>query len=430
VLVFAWLWWKGVSPLRPNVDLMRELGASFGPYMFGDKPWRLVTANYLHFGFGHLLTNLLCLWGLGQFAEEFYDKRDYLLLYTFGGVSGALLSAYMNPLTVGAGASGAIFGIAGALLATLRWGNFHIDPEARKQAYKGVLKFAGLNLILGFALSTIGNIDNYGHMGGLIGGLVAGAVLSRRLGWSPEAVRYRTIAWIVLIAAFTLVYMAARKSRNFIPPFYAIEQDLQAQRYDAAIPKLQRFTQQYPDIYDGHILLGKALSAKQEYSAAARAYDRAADVLPNSPQPLLMKAAAHRAANEPLQAEATLRRVVALAPKSAEAHALLGNMLAEEKKFAEAELELKKTIELNPKSGGQVWLALGNVQLQLKKPSEAKESLEKALTAGADEAVVLKGMIQASEQLRDSEGLKKYKKRFEDLERQRAEDAKKAMVYM
>jgi tetratricopeptide (TPR) repeat protein len=320
--------------------------------------------------------------------------------------------------------------LAGALLATLRWGNFHIDPEARKQAYRGVLKFAGLNLILGFALSIVGSIDNYGHMGGLIAGLIAGAVLSRRLGWSPEAVRYRTIAWIVLIATLTMVYTSARKSRSFIPPFYAIEQDLQAQRYDAAIPKLQRFTQQYPDIYEGHILLGKALSAKQEYSAAARAYDRAADVLPNSPQPLLMKAAAHRAAGELLQAEATLRRLVSLVPQSAEAHALLGNMLADEKKFAEAELELKKTVELNPRSGGQVWLALGNVQLQLKKPSEAKESLEKALTAGADEAVVLKGMIQASEQLRDSEGLKKYKKRFEDLERQRAEDAKKAMVYM
>ena len=399
VLVFAWLWWKGVSPTHPNVDRMRELGASFGPYVFGDKPWRLVTANYLHFGFGHILTNLVCLWGLGRFAEEFYDWRDYFLLYTFGGVSGSLLSAYMNPLTVGAGASGAIFGIAGALLTTLRWGNFYIDPQARKEAYKGVLKFAGLNLILGFALSIVGSIDNYGHMGGLIGGLICGAVLSRHLGPAAKAVRYRTIAWIVLIAMFTGVYMAARQSRSFIPPFYSIEQDMQQVRYDAAIVKLKAFTQRYPDIYEGYVLLGRALAAKQQFSAAAQAYGRAADVLPNAAQPLLLKANAHQAANELPQAEATFRRVVAIAPQSAEAHALLGGILFEQRKFAEAEASLMKANELSNKRSPQVWIALGDVHLELKKADEALKDFQQAQTLQGNSVPVLQGLVRANQML-------------------------------
>jgi rhomboid protease GluP len=424
VLVFAWMWWKGVSPVHPSVDRMRELGASFGPYVFGDKPWRLVTANYLHFGFGHILTNLLCLWGLGQFAEEFYDWRDYFLLYTFGGVSGTLLSAYMSPLTVGAGASGAIFGIAGALLATLRWGNFQIDPQARKEAYKGVLKFAGLNLILGFALSIALPVGNFAHMGGLIGGLIAGAVLSRHLGPSAQAVRYRTIAWVALIAMFAGAYMAARHSRSFVPAFYAAEQDLQAQRNDAAIAKLNAFTQKYSDIYEGYLLLGEALKRNKDFSAAAQVYGRAADVLPNAPQPLLLKVAAHRAAGEPLQAEATARRLVATAPKEPIAHEMLAQVLIAQKKFAEAERELLTTIRLARIRSPRLWLELGSVQLELGKSKEARENFQQARAAGADEAVALQGMIRASQQLRDGRAVEKYTKWLLELQQNREHEEK------
>jgi membrane associated rhomboid family serine protease/Flp pilus assembly protein TadD len=399
IAVFLWTWWQGVSPSAPNIDRMRELGASFGPYVFSDRPWRLVTSNYLHFGYVHILTNLVCLWGLGRFAEEFYDWRDYFLLYTFGGVSGSLLSVYMHPFAVGAGASGAIFGIAGALLATLRWGNFYLDPQARRVAYAGVLKFAGLNLVLGFVLSIVGNVDNYGHMGGLIAGLLAGAVLSRRLGPSAAARRYRAIAWVALIVLFTTVYMAARGSRGFIPPIYYAERDLQAQRYDAVIAKMNGFTRQYPQFYEGHLLLGRALSGKQEHAAAAQAYGKAADAAPQLPQPLLLKAAAHRAAHEPLQAEATFRRLVALAPRTAEFHALLGGMLADEGKLAEAESELKQANELSNFGNPQVWISLANLHLAMGQPAPAIKEFAAARAKGGDAVAILQGLIRANQML-------------------------------
>jgi membrane associated rhomboid family serine protease len=194
VLVFLMMVTHGVSFTSPNIYQLVQWGADYGPYTFGHQQmWRLLTSNYLHIGIVHLLVNMWCLWGLGRLAEVFYGSADFALAYVLSGVSGSILSIMLKPLGVSAGASGAIFGIAGLMLTTLKWGNVPLPPENKNAIYKGVLQFAGINLFFG---AVAPGVDNLAHMGGFVSGLLVGAVMGKHLDESPESTAYRRKAWL------------------------------------------------------------------------------------------------------------------------------------------------------------------------------------------------------------------------------------------
>ena len=206
--VFVYMLAMGVPQGHPTGAQGLRFGADFGPLTLTSQPWRLLTSNYLHFGVAHLLTNLYCLWGLGKLTETFYPWRDFALLYTFTGVAGSLLSVWVRPTAVSGGASGAIFGLAGVMLATLRWGRLPVTEASRMSLYKGVLQFAGINLVLGILLR---GIDNMGHLGGLLAGGVVGAVMGRRLDMSEGSRNYRVRAWLLLWLALLAGFYGVRE---------------------------------------------------------------------------------------------------------------------------------------------------------------------------------------------------------------------------
>jgi rhomboid protease GluP len=184
-------------------------GANWGPLSLTIQPWRLLTSNYLHGGLGHIATNMFCLWGLGRLTESFYSKADFLLAYTFTGVCGSLLSVFVTPWgPPSVGASGAVFGLAGLMLATMKWGHIPLPNEIRKHIYTQVMQFSALNLVIGFFMP---HIDNMGHLGGLLSGVLVGAVLGKRLDPSPDSVGYRRRVWGILILLLLLgIYGATR----------------------------------------------------------------------------------------------------------------------------------------------------------------------------------------------------------------------------
>jgi rhomboid protease GluP len=181
--VFVLMVLSGVSPLQPNTQQLLRWGADFGPLSLGTQPWRMLAANYLHIGFIHLFFNMWCLWNLGALAERVFDGWTYFLVYTLSGLAGSLASLWWHPMVIGAGASGAIFGLAGALLAALYLGKLPIPKEAVQKTTKSLLLFAGYNLFFGLSAG----IDNSAHIGGLLGGFITGALLAKRLP-SPEDV--------------------------------------------------------------------------------------------------------------------------------------------------------------------------------------------------------------------------------------------------
>ncbi|MGH9336082.1 MAG: rhomboid family intramembrane serine protease, partial [Vicinamibacteria bacterium] len=114
---------RGVSPVEPEQQQILDFGANFGPLVFRGEWWRLVSSMFVHIGFLHLVFNMWCLWSLGNIAERMFGNVTFLCLYLLSGIGGALASLVWHPQVVSAGASGAVFGVAGGLASFLYVGH-------------------------------------------------------------------------------------------------------------------------------------------------------------------------------------------------------------------------------------------------------------------------------------------------------------------
>jgi rhomboid protease GluP len=182
LLMFVVTWFAGGEFFEFDPRLLIRLGSNFGPLAWTDEPWRLLTATFLHGGIVHLAFNLFALYQGGDLVERFYGRTRFALIYVLAALAGSVSSGWWDPGRNSVGASGAIFGIYGALLMffALRREDFPL------RLWKGIggsaLLFCGYSLALGAASPVI---DNAAHIGGLLGGALAGALLVRPL--TPEA---------------------------------------------------------------------------------------------------------------------------------------------------------------------------------------------------------------------------------------------------
>jgi membrane associated rhomboid family serine protease len=175
VAVFLWQVGSGGTLLSP-VGYPYQKGALVGVLVAQGDWWRLVTTMFLHGSIIHLGMNMLFLWWIGGPVEEALGRARFALLYFVSGLSGAagvLLFAHYdlwntNPLTPTVGASGALFGILGAALVFERQRVYVLGGSA--------LGIIVLNLVLTF---SIRGISVGGHLGGFVGGALAGLALSR-----------------------------------------------------------------------------------------------------------------------------------------------------------------------------------------------------------------------------------------------------------
>ncbi|MFO0908362.1 MAG: rhomboid family intramembrane serine protease [Isosphaeraceae bacterium] len=177
VLVWILMVVRAGTAADPNAPSLFNWGGNSGVSVFlGREYWRLLTGTFLHAGILHLAFNMWCLGRLGPLIERLYGYVGFALLYIASGIGGSLASAWWHPLVVGVGASGAIFGILGGLLAFLLVHRHGIPPSVFHSLRSAVVFFVGFNVLNGLAADQI---DNAAHLGGLAGGLVAGILLSR-----------------------------------------------------------------------------------------------------------------------------------------------------------------------------------------------------------------------------------------------------------
>ena len=127
--------------------------------------YRLLTSMFLHIGIMHLLCNMYSLYIIGKEVENVFGKWKYLVIYILSGIAGSILSLAFNHNTICAGASGAIFGLLGALL----YFGYYYRPYLGATLTKSIIPVIAINLIVGFLDS---GIDNSAHIGGLVGGLL------------------------------------------------------------------------------------------------------------------------------------------------------------------------------------------------------------------------------------------------------------------
>jgi membrane associated rhomboid family serine protease len=203
VLVFIAMVLSGVSPMAPTIRQLVTWGANVATLSLGAQPWRMLASNYVHIGIIHIFFNMWCLWNLGRLAERIFDRWTYLLVYTASGIGGSLASLWWHPRGIGAGASGAIFGLAGALIAVLYLGKLPIAKEALKPTLKSLISFAAYNLFFGL----VPGIDNAAHLGGLATGLGLGAVMAGSFSEPLEdRVRWRNYAMVGTTLLFFVAY--------------------------------------------------------------------------------------------------------------------------------------------------------------------------------------------------------------------------------
>lgn len=210
VMVFIAMGASGMSLSNPDPRQLVGWGANFGPLTLSGEWWRLITYNFLHGGFLHIAFNMWCLWDLGALAESLYGTWTFGALYMICGVAGGLMSVGWNPVNLSVGASGAIFGLAGALIAGYYLGEFSIPRPLIQMQLRSLLIFVGYNVI--FGLFT-GYTDNAAHFGGLLAGLLCGALIAR-FAPSPQDVfsRIAILGLAVLVLAGTTV--ALERSRG------------------------------------------------------------------------------------------------------------------------------------------------------------------------------------------------------------------------
>jgi len=167
----------GVSLMEPTIAALIAWGADFGPYVVNDhQEWRLFTNLFVHIGFIHLALNLWCLLSAAPLVERLFGHAGFAVLYLMAGLGGSIASLGWHPMLVSAGASGAIFGVYGALGAFLTVHRHVIPASVLAPLRASTLSFVGYNLVFGAMNSQI---DTAAHLGGLVTGFVAGLMLQR-----------------------------------------------------------------------------------------------------------------------------------------------------------------------------------------------------------------------------------------------------------
>ncbi len=210
-----------------------EYGAKYNPLIMEGEWWRFISAMFLHIGFLHLLMNSLALFYLGGVVERMYGTGRFLFIYFIAGIFGSIASFAFNE-QVAAGASGAIFGCFGALLY---FGTIHKKLFFRTMG-KSVFMILGLNLVFGLAVPMV---DNGAHIGGLVGGFLASAVV--HLPKHQRSYRQLVIGLLTGVSAIVLLWYGTENDQKTPSALLSLQigqEYLQEEEVEKAYPFLLR----------------------------------------------------------------------------------------------------------------------------------------------------------------------------------------------
>jgi membrane associated rhomboid family serine protease len=174
VVVYALMVAKGVPPMAPTVGDLVAWGGNFAPLSSGKQGWRLVTSLFVHVGAIHMALNSWVLWTSSRLVERMYGPAAFAVTYLLAGITASCTSAVWNPDRVSAGASGAVYGVFGALVVFLWRRRRDLDAALVKKLSVDAGKLLGYNLALSFVIPMV---DMAAHVGGLLGGLVVAVFL-------------------------------------------------------------------------------------------------------------------------------------------------------------------------------------------------------------------------------------------------------------
>lgn len=375
--VYVWMvFFKHVSPTSPSTDQIIHWGGNYGPMTFGTEPWRLFTALFLHIGFIHLLANMWALFVLGRLAESLYGRWSYLISYLIAGLAGSVASLLWNPLGVSAGASGAIFGIAGALIATFYVGKLPLPKANIRYILLTLIAFAGFDLLYGIWKT---GVDNAAHIGGFVVGLVLGLLLGHHLGPSRKAKVFRERLFLAAVMFVFLFAVFVWRKDGYVADVERARVLINNGVVGEAIKELQVVAVHKPDEPYVLLLMGQAYAKKGDYPKAEQEYKRITQLKPDHPLGWNDLAEVYAAEGKFPESAAAWVQVAELSKNNgAFAWFNVGQTYSHIDKQDDAIKAYQKAIALSPNSA-ELWGAMGFAQLKARQNEQAVASLEHAV---------------------------------------------------
>ena len=369
-----------------NPGVLLDFGASYGPYLRRGEYWRLVMPMFLHIGWLHLLVNSYALYILGPILEHVYGYGRYAAIYVATGIGSALLSMTISN-NIAAGASGAIFGVAGAMLVT---GYLHRDviPLRWGRAFgRGMIPFIVVNLAFGF---SVRGIDNWGHLGGLASGvLLALAIAPPGHNLLPgEIAEPPSQAIVALPLAVVLLAMAATvdhyRTSQAVSRLLAEGARFEAaQQYDRALQSFQEAARRAPRDERPHQQLGTLYLAQRKYDQAIEEFEAAGRLSPGDPQSRLGLGMAYRLKGDLTKAQQIFEAVLGKNPQTAEGQRLLADLYADQKLYGDAIAHYREALRLEPNMAeahnNLAWLYATSEDLKFRDPQAALAHAQRAV---------------------------------------------------
>lgn len=364
-----------------------HFGANYGPFTLTGQWWRLLTYMFLHGNLIHVAVNMWCLWNIGDLCESLYGRWSYMAIYLMTGAAGGVASVGWNPGVWSVGASGALFGLTGALIASFYLGEFELSGISIRGVLASLLFFTAFSLYFGFVDS---GIDNACHIGGLVCGLILGALIAR-VAPREDARRVGVLAVVGLAVAGSAFGVQHWRGEQV---HFARSMVARQQNIENVIAGLQEKIQKNPQDASAHYALARAFFADGQISEGTTELKHVLDLDPQNAKARMDLGTAYLNQKQPSLAQQEFSKLVTQEPDNAGAHAGLGVALAEQDSYAASVPEYQAAARLNPRIAG-IYYRLGFSQFQLQQYDDAVSSFLKERDANGDDAELESALADA-----------------------------------
>jgi rhomboid protease GluP len=405
----------GVSVLGDPawMRLAVRLGANYGPYTISGQWWRLLACVFIHGGLLHIAFNMWCLWNLGRLAESVYGHWTFAAVYLIAGLASSLASLiwHASSPVPSVGASGAIFGIAGALIASFYLGEFSLPRAAVSGMLRSVAMFVGYNLFFG---AVIAQVDNAAHVGGLLMGLLLGALIAKVAPQQDNVVRRVGVLFVGIVLVYSGVAWL-HHSHAYVLHAAAGRTLLTENKTEQAIAELQTAVRQRPGYLPAHYELARAYWVKGDFASAEGEFRRVIELNPKDERAYFYLGMTYLEEKRPQPAREIFAQQLKVNPNSPDAHFGLAEVSSTERKYSEAIEEYRLTAKLDPDYDG-VYQEMGMAQARLKLYDDAIASFLKQQKTGDNPETenALASAYEAKGMHREAAEAKQRAKEFRD----------------
>jgi membrane associated rhomboid family serine protease/Tfp pilus assembly protein PilF len=369
-----------------NPEVLLDFGASYGPYLRHGEYWRLVMPMFLHIGLLHLLIDGFALFITGSILESVYGYGRFALVYVASGMGGSLLSMLLSNRP-GGGASGAIFGIMGALLVLTYWRREAVSPRWARAIRRGIVPTIIFNLVIGFFIPFI---DKWAHVGGLLSGIVLGWLIPPPArGFDSTGELEKPSQAVVFIPLVVVALAMSSTASNYRTAKVVTHLLQEGARYralrqpDQALSSLREAARRAPGDERAHMQLGSLYLEKKQIDEAVREYTEALRLNPELAEAELGLAVAYRQKGDLAKAQAALEALLKKFPATAPGQVTLADLCAQQKLYPEAIERYEAALKLQPDfavaHNNLAWLYATSEDGKFRNPPSALEHAERAV---------------------------------------------------